>query len=176
MVEIILEILKFTIPALAVCLVTYIILSKQADKEERLRILDIKSKSSKEMLPLKMQAYERVTLLLHRIAPETMIPRMQQPSLKVGQLKKILVNTVKSEYEHNITQQVYVSSTVWKATLTYVNDLINVINLQAEALNQDSQGYELSKAVLQYYVDNPDTINSQRVLEVVKQEVKTLYI
>lgn len=176
MVEVIFEILKFTIPALVVCLVTYIILSKQADKEERLRILDIKSKSSKDMLPLKMQAYERVTLLLHRIAPETMVPRMQQPSLNVGQLKKILVNTVKSEYEHNITQQVYVSSTVWKATLTYVNDLINVINLQAEAINQESPGYELSKAVLQYYVDNPDTINSQRVLEVVKQEVKTLYI
>lgn len=176
MIEVILEILKFTIPALAVCLVVYIILDKQADKEERLRILNIKSKSSKEMLPLKMQAYERVTLLLHRIAPETMIPRMQQPSLNVGQLKKILVNTVKSEYEHNITQQVYVSSTVWKATLTYVNDLINVINLQAEALNQDSPGYELSKSVLQYYVDNPDTINSQRVLEVIKQEVKTLYI
>jgi hypothetical protein len=176
MIEVILEILKFTIPALAVCLVTYIILSKQADKEERLRILDIKSKTGSEMLPLKMQAYERITLLLHRIAPETMIPRTQQVGLNVGQLKKILVNTVKSEYEHNITQQVYVSSTVWKATLTYVNDLINVINVQAEALNDESAGYELSKAVLQYYVDHPDTINSQRVLEVVKQEVKTLYI
>jgi len=176
MLEIILEIIKFTIPGAVVCVVIYIILSNYVKKEEKLKMLELKAATSKDMLPLKLQAYERLSLLMHRVSAENLLPRLPSTGMSVKKYRSVLINNVKSEFEHNITQQVYVSSTVWNAVLTYKIDFINVINLQASKLDDNENGFELSKAVLEYYINNTEVITAQKVLDVIKQEVKTLFI
>jgi hypothetical protein len=176
MLEIILEIIKYTIPGIVVCVVVYIILNNYVKKEEKLKMLELKMATGKDVIPIKLQAYERISLLLHRISADNLIPRVPGTGLTVKVYRSKLINNIKSEFEHNITQQVYVSSTVWNALLAYKNDLINVVNIQAAKLDDNENGFELSKAVLEYYINNPEAINAQKVLDVVKQEVKTLFI
>lgn len=176
MLEIILEIIKYTIPGVIVCVVVYIILSNYVKKEEKLKMLELKAATGKDMLPLKLQAYERLSLFLHRISPENMIPRLPSAGISAKHYRQTLISNIKSEFEHNITQQVYVSSTVWNAVLTYKNDLINVINIQAAKIDDNENAFELSKNILEYYINNTEVITSQKVLDVIKQEVKTLFI
>jgi len=176
MLEIILEIIKYTIPGVIVCVVVYIILSNYVKKEEKLKMLELKAATGKDMLPLKLQAYERLSLFLHRVSPENMIPRIPSQGLSVKQYRQTLLSNLKSEYEHNITQQVYVSTTVWNSIITFKNDLVNIINLQASKLDDNESAFELSKGILEYYINNPDVITAQKVMDVVKQEVKTLFI
>ena len=74
--EILLELLKYTLPALVVALVVYIMMRLHQQNNYKLKLLDIKSTNSKDIVPLKLQAYERLTLFIHRVSPEHIIPRV----------------------------------------------------------------------------------------------------
>lgn len=119
MIEHVLELLKYTLPALVVALVVYVMLDKYADSNYKLRLLKLKTKNSKEYLPLKLQAYERLTLLVYRISPENIIPRVTLHGMTANDLKNALLFQIQQEFEHNITQQVYVSNGVWGAVVAF---------------------------------------------------------
>ena len=87
---------------------------------------------TKENLQLRYTAYERLILLVHRIAPEQIMLRNHDPQLSMGQFKQILITEVESEFNHNFTQQLYVSDAAW----TLVKDLkINTISLLRNTAN-----------------------------------------
>ncbi|GGH05326.1 hypothetical protein FAZ19_04975 [Sphingobacterium alkalisoli] len=87
---------------------------------------------TKENLQLRYTAYERLILLVHRIAPEQIMLRNHDPQLSMGQFKQILITEVESEFNHNFTQQLYVSDAAW----TVVKDLkINTISLLRNTAN-----------------------------------------
>src|SRR5205823_5936451 len=68
-----------------------------------------------ETIKLRLQAYERLTLLGERIALQNLISRMPYAGLTARQMQQALVDAIKSEYEYNISQQVYVSADAWRA-------------------------------------------------------------
>ena len=174
--EIILDIVKFSLPALIVFLTVFVMLTKQAKKEEKLRFFELKKKHSKESLPIRLQAYERITLLMYRIAPENLIPRIQNPSLSVKMLTFSLLKTIKSEFEHNITQQVYVSSKTWAAIEEYKERLILLIKEKSLEVDPNDPCLALSEAVLQHLMQNPNFLEEQEVSTMLKKEVKELFL
>lgn len=176
MTEIILDIIKFSTPALIVFLTVYVMLTKQAQKEERLRIFELKKKHSKESLPIRLQAYERLTLFMHRIAPENLLPRTQNVSLNVKSYSLILLQTIKSEFEHNITQQVYVSNDTWTAVVAYKDDLGNLIRQKASEINPDEPSFKLVESILTSLIEDPEIIQKQEVLSKIQREVKQMFI
>ena len=173
---IILDIIKFTLPALIVFLTVFTMLTKQANKEEKLKLYELKSKQAKEALPLRLQAFERITLLLHRLAPENLIPRVQTPSSNVKTFSVALLKTIKSEFEHNITQQIYLSNTTWNRLYQYRADLEALIREKASEINPDESGIKLSEAILQAIIDNPQLLGYQDTMKTIKREVKELFI
>lgn len=174
--EIILDIVKNTLPALIVFLTVYIMLDKQAKKEERLRLFELKKRHSKESLPIRLQAYERLMLLLYRISPENLIPRTQNASMDVKTFSFALLKTIKTELEHNITQQVYVSAETWGAIELYKNELMGLIQEKATGLNPNEPCLKLSEAVLTHLMESPLSISKQEVVLQLKKEVKDLFI
>lgn len=174
--EILLELLKYTLPALVVALVVYIMMRLHQHNNYKLKLLEMKSTNSKDIVPLKLQAYERLTLLVHRVSPEHLIPRVTQPSMTAKQLKVALITAIQSEFEHNITQQVYVSNGVWGAVVAYKNSFANLVNAKAKQLDEGAVAYDLGKLIIEAYLDNEDLMTPQKVNEVIKMEVKTLFI
>ena len=174
--DLVLEILKYTLPALVVALVVYVMLKTYFDNNYKLKVLDLKSKNSKEYLPLKLQAYERLTLFVHRTSPENLIPRNTLPNQTAKQLKKQLLQAVQQEFEHNITQQVYVSNNVWNAIVGYKAQLIKTINIIDQKLGDGKTAYDLSKVILEEYHNNEELLTAAQVNDIIKAEIKHLFI
>jgi len=143
--ELILELIKYTLPALVVTLVVYIMMSQHIQSNYKLKLLQLKADSSKDIVPLKLQAYERLTLLINRISPEHLIPRVTQPGMTAGQLKVALIQSIQHEFEHNITQQVYVSDGVWGAVLAFKNSFANLVNQKSKQLDGGATAYDRLK-------------------------------
>lgn len=176
MTEIILDIIKFSAPALLVVLTVYTMLTKQAKKEEKLRIYELKKKHSQESLPIRLQAYERLTLFLYRISPENLLPRTQSTSMNVKEFSIVLLKTIKSEFEHNITQQVYVSSATWASLVQYRGSLENFIREKATELNPEEPGFKLAESILTSLMEDPNQLDQNIALSQIKREVKQMFI
>jgi hypothetical protein len=174
--ELILDLLKYTLPALVVALVVYIMMNSHQKNSYKLKLLEMKSDNSKDIVPLKLQAYERLTLFIHRIAPENLIPRVTQPSMTAHQLKMALILNIQQEFEHNITQQVYVSNGVWGAVVAYKNSFANLVNAKAKELDGGALAYDLGKLIVEEYMNNEDLMTPAKVNEIIKHEIKTMFI
>lgn len=174
--DLILELVKYTLPALVVALVVYIMLKQHNENNYKLKLLQLKADNSKDIVPLKLQAYERLTLFINRISPEHLIPRVTQPGMTANQLKVALIQSIQSEYEHNITQQVYVSNGVWGAVFAFKNSFANMVNAKSKQLDGGATAYDLGKLIIEEYLENEELLTPQKVNEVIKSEVKTLFV
>lgn len=100
-------------------------------------------------LPLQLQAYERLALFLERIKPASLIPRLAAHGASVSSLRALLIRHVHTEFEHNLSQQVYVSSEAWEAVGQAKEQLISLINAMAEGLDPEADGTLLSRRLLE---------------------------
>ena len=120
-----------------------------------------------------MQAYERLALLADRISLKNLVTRMHSTVLTAAELQAGLIETIRSEYEHNITQQIYINSEVWKAVTNLKEQNIFIINQLATILDPQANAIELSKLILEYCTNNNAEL-SQLVLDAIQFEVKKL--
>ena len=105
------------------------------------------------MTPVKLQAYERLTIFLERISPESMLLRHSPHEMTVVEYHQVLLSAIRQEYEHNLSQQIYVSTILWETIRGAKEKLVTLINRSAEELDQNSPGYELSKKIFNEYLD-----------------------
>jgi hypothetical protein len=105
--------------------------------------------------PLKLQAYERLILLADRIALPNLISRSNQPGLNVREMQNLLVQTIKQEFDYNITQQIYVSPEAWDAIRNLKEQNLLIINQVASYLPETATGQDLNKSLLEMVMQNP---------------------
>ncbi len=172
--EVLLEILKYTVPALIVFLTVLVMLRTWSRNEERRRRSEFNMHLSDDILPIRLQAYERSILLLERISPESMVMRASRSDYTARQLQQELLGNITSEFEHNIAQQTYISTEAWEKMKAAKNQIINLINETAKEVKPDASGTTLGKLILERLTElnNPP---SQVAIDYLKQEVKTLF-
>ena len=105
--------------------------------------------------PLKLQAYERLILLADRIALPNLISRSNQPGLSVREMQNLLVQTIRQEFDHNITQQIYVSPEAWDAIRNLKEQNLLIINQVSSYLPETASGQDLNKSLLEMVMQNP---------------------
>lgn len=147
------EILKIVLPALIVFITAYFLFRDMLENDQRRREFEFRVLHNKEITPVKLQAYERLTLFLERISPSSMLVRHAPHDLTVSEYHQVLLSTVRQEYEHNISQQIYVSPVLWETIRGAKEKLITVINQSAEELDQKSAGIELSRKIFNNYLE-----------------------
>jgi hypothetical protein len=125
-------------------------------------------------LPLQLQAYERLILLAERISLPNLINRSNQPGLTARDLQMLLTQSIKQEFEHNVTQQIYVTPESWDAVRNLKEQNIHVINQVASFLPPDASGTDLSKYLLEMLMQNPKASLHSVVSEVLSYEAKKL--
>ena len=127
-----------------------------------------------EILPVRLQAYERSILLLERISPESMIMRVSRPGFSARQLQQELLSNITSEFEHNIAQQTYLSTEAWDKIKAAKNQIIHLVNETASEVKPEAKGPTLGKLILERLTEL-NTPPSQAAIDYLKKEVKSLF-
>ena len=122
------EILKYCIPAICVLVATWIVMHKFYKSENEKRLWELKRLAQKEISPLRMRAYERLALLLERTTPEHMLIDLNLSEMTPLQVQAHLMHTIRQEYDHNLSQQVYISNEVWDMIENAKNQTIAFVN------------------------------------------------
>lgn len=123
---------------------------------------------------LQLQAYERLILLTERIALPNLISRMNQPGISGRDMQMMLTHTIRQEFDHNITQQLYVSAEAWDAVKNLKEQNMHIINQVASFLPADVSGGDLNRQLLEMIVQNPKASLHNVVAEVLSFEAKKL--
>jgi hypothetical protein len=168
--EVGLEVIRYILPAIIVLIITYIMLSMFMGNEEKRRMYEVKLDSRRNSLPIRLQAYERLALFLERIQPANLMVRIKTNRMNVAGYQAILLQTIRSEYEYNLSQQIYVSTNAWSMIKGAKDATVNLINQAAKNLNPDASAEDLRSLVLQILAAKEHS-PSDRALEFIKNEV-----
>jgi hypothetical protein len=165
------DLLFVVAPLLVVMGGFYLLVKKMFDRDYKIKLIESKRMLQKEVLPIRLQAYERVTLFLERISPESIIVRTIQPDMTVRELQQQLIATIRNEYEHNITQQVYISAQAWQMVKNAKEDITRIINTASGECNHDGRAIELSTKIFEVMLRNQE-MPSQQALTFLKSEAQ----
>lgn len=173
--EVIIDLVMIIFPAGIVAIVAYFLIKGMLANQEKLKLYDLRVKEKKETLMIRLQAYERLALFLERISPGNLIPRVRQPGMNSKELQYHIISSIRSEYEHNLSQQIYVSPELWDTINFAKNELIKVVNLLSASLPENADSMELTKGLLDYYIKAERTMPTEKALDLLKIEVRKLY-
>ena len=173
------EIIKYCIPALIVLLATWIVMYKLFKNEAEKRVWELKLKTQKEISTIRLRAYERLTILLERTTPEHLIMelRAKEPeamsSWTIGQMQQYLLQAIRAEFDHNQSQQIYVSDEVWSHLIHARDEMAAFVVGIASKMPKDATTMDYAKTLLTAYAENGTTPN-EVAMEELKNEAKSL--
>jgi hypothetical protein len=169
-----LDILKFTLAGIGTVYAAFYLIKPYLDKSEGLQLMELKKSISSQTLPLRLQAYERIVLFVERVNPANMLIRLSSPGISAAELHSMIVSEIRNEFQHNITQQIYVSSRAWTLVTRVKDDTLSVVTNAVKALPETATGLELSKTVLahlSHLEDNPYDI----ALKIIREDMEGLF-
>lgn len=174
--ETLLDIAKIVIPSLIVFYTAYKVLKTYLDNEQKKELLRLNNDNKQKSLTLRLQAYERMALFLERIMPNALMHRAKTPNMKSRDLHIALLNNIRTEYDHNVSQQIYIGIDTWEMIKNAKETTVNFINIASQKVDPNSDAIELQKAVLQELAQYKEhELPSQRALFALKQEVLKQY-
>ncbi|RZK82150.1 MAG: hypothetical protein EOO92_02790 [Pedobacter sp.] len=148
----------------------YYLLKNDIDRYLKIKSAALNLNTGESLMPLRLQAHERLILFIERINPANLLVRLHQKGISVADLQSIILNEINLEYQHNITQQLYISSTTWNVVRKLKEDTISMISNAASGLPENAAGIDLSKKVLQHMVtmeNNPYDLT----LDLIKKDI-----
>lgn len=167
----ILQISQIVLPVLAVLLVTYYLVKKfLAHQEEHLQ-LNLKLKMQESVTPVRLQAYERLILLLERMQPAGLLMRSNKTGMNAMQLQSAVILQIRDEYEHNLSQQLYISVQAWEKVRNAREEMISLINTAATKVQPDSSAADFAQQVLTQSLE-VDKLPVQQAIDFLKNEVR----
>lgn len=127
------------------------------------------SAPAQTLLQLKLLAYERMTLFIERMKPDSLVPRTLSSQFSVREYQRLLVNEIRQEYEYNLSQQLYLSETVWSLVTDFKNNITTLINTAAAGCEPDKPAGELAKKILEDYLTSD--IHAEQLLHLLKSDL-----
>jgi len=168
-----LEILKISLPGIIVAAASIFIIFHFLKNERKKMTLQLKQETNKTVISMKLQACERIVLFLERITPRNAVLRFDLQDVSAKQLEKELIGSVRQEFDHNITQQLYVSNEAWNLVKAARESVIHEIIKSASGLRTDATAKELGSLLLESEAGNPPQVAAAILL--IKKEVHELF-
>ena len=147
------DILKITLPALLVMITAWLVIRHMLQDDKDRRRQDLLLQTVKTITPIKLQAYERIVLFLERISTESLIMRTGKPEMTAQQLHSAMIANIRNEYEHNLSQQIYMSNEAWEMVKNAKGTVVRIINKIATQLPPTATGEELSRLLIEEMMD-----------------------
>jgi hypothetical protein len=166
------QMFNYVLPAVVVFFTAWYILREFFKQEERKRQLRLLEEKQKLSLPVRLQAYERIVLFLERISPGNLVMRVHKPEMKVKQFQQMLIKTIRDEYDHNLSQQLYVSHEAWELVKSAKEEMVRQINISAAKQDENALAAELSKSLLEMSIDK---LATRKALNYIKTEARKTF-
>lgn len=172
--ETLLEIAKYTIPAIVVLIACSVIVRRFLLSELKIKQIEMLRENQGPAVRLRLQAYERLALFLERIHPRNLGLRVYQSGMSVAELQATLIFNIRTEFEHNLSQQIYVTQNVWNTVRGVKEQELNMINSIASQLNPEDSGKELHKKIVDYVMSIDGELPIDVTLQMINDEAKTI--
>ena len=168
------EFVKILVPASVVLYAAYLMVRAFIQKEIELKKLEVRGKSIETVLPNRLQAYERMVLFLERMSPQNLLIRLSATGMTSREFHQLLLSEIRNEYNHNVSQQVYISEHAWDLIKNAKEDLILMINDASSEMGGDSSSLDLSKKIFEKSINKTvDPLN--HALTEVKKEIQQTF-
>jgi hypothetical protein len=162
------------ITALIISLPLLIIIRWFLKKELEAKRLEYITGVKKEVIPQKLQAYERLTLLLERLTPESLVLREQHQGMSSLRFHSHLLRAVRKEFDHNLAMQVYIPAKTWEFVEQARTELLKLINTSAASVNPESSSIELGRTIIENSITEVN-FRFKKALDALKNDVELLY-
>jgi hypothetical protein len=168
----ILGLLLYCIPALVTGAIAFLFFKEHIENENNRREFMIQKELQKDSLPVRLQAYERLSLYLERIKPSKLLLRVNPTSSNKADYESLLIANIEQEYDHNLAQQIYVTDQCWSIASTAKNATIQMIRKAALSDKVDSAD-KLREIILTDMVEKRSP--SDAALSFIKEEVSNIW-
>lgn len=152
----------------------YYLIKPDIQKYLSLKSREAVNENRLQLMTLRLQAHERLVLFIERINPSSLFVRSHQQGISLRHLQSVLIAEIRSEYQHNVSQQLYISPVVWKVVTKLKDDTIAMIAAAAEQLPEDAEGLDLGKKVLTHLAgldENPYELTQ----DLIKKDIQQLF-
>ncbi len=168
----IIELLFSILPAIVVGAVAFYFFQQHIENEEKRRRYLLQRDMQKEALPVRLQAYERMALFLERIAPSKLLVRTHPISSNKDAYESLLISSIEQEFEHNLSQQIYVTDECWNIITAAKNATIQLIR-KSNMLEKTDSADKLREVILTTLMDKQAP--SGAALSYIKKEVSEMW-
>lgn len=168
------ELLKIILPAGLVIYGMYLVVVSFLSKEREAKLIALKTRNSDVILPLRLQAGERLCLLLERLTPNNLVRRVNNQPYSARELHGLLLSEIREEFNHNMAQQIYFSDDTWESVKTAVEEVVTLVNRSMQEVNPDEKGVELAKRVFQHSLEQKND-GISFALKQVKSEIRVYF-
>ena len=157
-------------------LIFYLLVKRYFDNQQKQQLLQMKLDERRETLrtvtPIRLQAYERMALFLERISPNSLVLRCYQPGMDLKLLQGVMTKNIRDEWEHNLSQQVYLSPELWANIREAKDEMINLVNSSAVSLTDTADPTRLAATI---FASAADRSPVDRALDTMHNELKELF-
>lgn len=171
--ELLVDVLKISLPAIVLAITVVVIISKHFKNERDLYQKEISLKDREVSLPLKFQAFERLVLLMERISLNNLLLRIPSAGQNVADFRLELLRNVTHEFEHNLSQQLYVSNACWEKIKEAKNYVLATINTIGESKDGMEPATELFDQLIAH-ITNQDISPIDEAIFMLKKEADNM--
>ncbi len=154
----------------------YLLVKRYFDNQQKERLLQMKIDERRETLkvvtPIRLQAYERMALFLERISPDSLVLRCYQPGMDLKLLQGVMTKNIRDEWEHNLSQQVYLDPAVWARIREAKDEMINLVNSSAVTLTDTDDPTRLAASI---FASAAQHLPTDKALEELHREINELF-
>lgn len=168
-----LEILKYILPALVVFITVYYTMKQYLNSQYNLQYLKNQNKNAEHNVPIKLQAYERLLLLMERIRLSNLVFRLRSTDMNVKELTASLLISIQKEYEHNQAQQLYVSNELWNIIKKAKENIQNIVS-ESSSKFSDSENCNNMANTLMMFEKGQSKTSVDVAIEAIKKEAQLI--
>jgi broad-specificity NMP kinase len=136
------------VAGMAVVGATFALIKPYFDRSEKIQLLELKKALANQTLPLRLQAYERAVLFVERVNPANLLIRLNANAYSAAQLHSMAVAEIRDEYQHNVSQQIYMTTRAWSVVRRAKEDTLSIITNAVKGMPEGASGLDLSRTVL----------------------------
>ena len=160
----------------ALAYLIYTLTKKYFDQQSNARAAEIQQQRLQATLPLRLQAYERLLLLCERISIPNLVGRLRTEGSSSSDLRMAMLMAIKQEFEHNVTQQIYVSESLWKILLMARDNTANVVDIVAQKLDKNATSEAFIGEMSTFLTEQSSVDSIAMAQSAIRQEAASLIV
>lgn len=172
--ELLINLLKVVIPTCLALYLVFLIVRQFVGAEQKKVETQLRLGNAQQALPLRLQAMERMSIFLERISPASLAMRYNNPELTAAEMKHLIVHEVREEFQHNLSQQIYMSTSTWNMIKKAMEEIIALVNDASQNLPPNANGRELQKKLIDQVIQHQTDYVSEALITL-RQEAHSLF-